>query len=321
MIIATTADNLYKELVKHILVYGVTELTRAGPALVLPTPTMFCLRNPTHRVVQNSVRNANHAFHISEAMWMLDGDNNGRHLDKYIHDFSSRFGETDGSIHDAYGRRWISHFGFNQIKEVVHILQNDKHSRQAVIGMWDPIVDLRAKTKTRPCNLQLLFRVNNGYLDMTVTNRSNDLIWGALGANIVHMTILQEVIASLIGIPLGRYYVISNNLHMYKIHEKMAEESLKFTPVHMTPEPIVTDRSCFFKEVSMWNKGLSGADYDYKNKWIVNTVGHVQQTFASAKNKDYATARENLSSIECPSWWMGMTNWITSGMKKANNEK
>lgn len=85
------------------------------------------------------------------------------------------------------------------------------------------------------CNLSVMFSLrrvfSHGYrLDMTVVNRSNDLIWGLLGANYVHFTFLQEYLASRIKIPrdpknlskgyaevaLGRYNHFTSNLHVYK---------------------------------------------------------------------------------------------------------
>ena len=53
------------------------------------------------------------------------------------------------------------------------------------------------------------------HLDMTVTNRSNDLIWGMLGANYVHFTFLQEYMAARLGVKVGRYHHVTNNLHVY----------------------------------------------------------------------------------------------------------
>lgn len=52
-------------------------------------------------------------------------------------------------------------------------------------------------------------------LDMTVINRSNDTLWGALGANYVHFSFLQEYIANATGMAVGSYHQISNNLHIY----------------------------------------------------------------------------------------------------------
>jgi hypothetical protein len=36
-----------------------------------------------------------------------------------------------------------------------------------------------------------------------------------LGANAVHMTLLHELIAHATGIPIGKYRVVTNNLHVY----------------------------------------------------------------------------------------------------------
>jgi thymidylate synthase len=68
---------------------------------------------------------------------------------------------------------------------------------------------------THNCNLQVLFDAGLGRLNMTVTNRSNDLIWGAYGANVVHFSFLHEYMAALTGLPVGCYYQVSNNLHIY----------------------------------------------------------------------------------------------------------
>jgi hypothetical protein len=62
-----------------------------------------------------------------------------------------------------------------------------------------------------------------GKLDMTVTNRSNDMLWGAYGANAVHFSYLQEFVAAAIGVPVGTYYQVSNNLHVYTQNEVFAK--------------------------------------------------------------------------------------------------
>ena len=50
---------------------------------------------------------------------------------------------------------------------------------------------------------------------MTVCNRSIDVLWGTYGANVVHMSILQEYIANRVGVPVGPYYQISDSYHVY----------------------------------------------------------------------------------------------------------
>jgi hypothetical protein len=48
-----------------------------------------------------------------------------------------------------------------------------------------------------------------------VCNRSNDVIWGAYGSNVVHFSMLQELIASELGVECGTYTQMSNNFHLY----------------------------------------------------------------------------------------------------------
>jgi hypothetical protein len=81
--------------------------------------------------------------------------------------------------------------------------------------MWDPEWDLGQDVLDVPCNLTVLPRINEGVLDITVFCRSNDLIWGAYGANAVHFSVLQEYLARRLAVGIGRYYQISNNFHAY----------------------------------------------------------------------------------------------------------
>ena len=121
----------------------------------------------------------------------------------------------DGKVFNAaYGHRWRKHFGTDQLLDVINLLKQDISTRQAVIQMWD-VEDLVKDTCDKACNTQLIFDTRNNKLNMTVFNRSNDVWWGAYGANAVHFSFLQEVIARAIDYPLGEYRQVSNNFHLY----------------------------------------------------------------------------------------------------------
>jgi hypothetical protein len=51
---------------------------------------------------------------------------------------------------------------------------------------------------------------------MTVFNRSNDIVWGAYGANAVHFSFLLEFMSRLTNYPVGTYTQISVNWHAYE---------------------------------------------------------------------------------------------------------
>jgi len=191
----------------------VPEQTRNGPALVFPEPVITIYNCPIERVLFHQGRDANPIFHLMESIWMLAG----RRDVAFLQNFNSKIGQfsDDGKVFNAaYGYRWRHHFGHDQLDDVIKLLRRDPTSRQAVIEMWDH-KDLNKRTKDKACNTQVVFDTRGGRLNMTVFNRSNDLWWGAYGANVVHFSFLQEFVGCAIGLRTGVYRQVSNNLHLY----------------------------------------------------------------------------------------------------------
>lgn len=218
---------------RRILQTGVDEASRDGPVRVAPVPVTTMFRRPTERVLHHARRNANPFFHLFESMWMLAGRDDAEFLDRYVTDFGRRYAEHDGRIHGAYGRRWRGHFlapavdlfvsrGLDQIEQVLLVLASSPNSRQAVLSMWDPEVDLGlTAVRDRPCNTHVYLRGQQRdregmLLHMTVCCRSNDIVMGAYGANAVHFSVLQEYLAARLGWSVGTYWQISNNWHAYE---------------------------------------------------------------------------------------------------------
>lgn len=194
--------------------YGTREGSRNGSVMVAPWPVLTVIHRPAERVLFNPVRDANPFFHLFESIWMLAG----RRDVKFPATFVKRMEEysDDGiNLHGAYGFRWRHHFVVDQVLATIELLQNDPTSRRAVIAMWDPVVDCAQEGKDFPCNTHMYFSVRGNALDMTVCNRSNDIIWGLYGANTVHLTVLHEFISSALHLELGVYRHLSNNFHLY----------------------------------------------------------------------------------------------------------
>lgn len=197
--------------------------TRSGTVFECPHPVATVYHNPMERVLFLPERDANPFFHLMEALWMLAGRNDV----SFPAFFASQIREysDDGkTLHGAYGHRWRAHFDRDQLLTVINQLKENPTDRRVVLQMWDPRVDQdRPSGKDVPCNLTVLFRVipseprvaDPDRLDMTVFCRSNDAIWGAYGANAVHFSFLQEYVASALGLAVGHYHQISNNLHVY----------------------------------------------------------------------------------------------------------
>lgn len=263
-IMARNVNDAYDVGVRRILEEGVGEPSRNGTVITLQEPTMIEYLRPTERVLFDPSRDANPFFHFMEAIWMLAGERAAAwpvKFNKQMAEYANDDGEYDG----AYGYRWRNHFGIDQIPYVVEMLRADPTSRRAVIAMYDPRYE-KAGSKDIPCNTQIYFRIVSGKLCMTVTNRSNDAVWGAFGANAVHFSMLQEVVAAMVGVPVGAYYQFTNNLHIYTDIDKVwrAVNNLDYSNPYMThevepyalvqyPDEFLTDCELFLNNPSALN--------------------------------------------------------------------
>lgn len=195
--------------------YTETEFTRNGEAQVFGAPAIIEHTHPQRRVLFDPVRDANPFFHFMEAIWMLGGRDDVGFPAYYAKNLAN-YSDDGDSFHGAYGQRWVHQFDVDQISAVIDMLKTDPETRRAVIAMWDPVDDLMANSKDLPCNTHIYFRNTQEGLTMTVCNRSNDMVWGMLGSNIVHFSILHEYIANAVGMGMGSLYQFTNNLHIYK---------------------------------------------------------------------------------------------------------
>lgn len=194
--------------------YGVGEATRNGPVIRFEEPVTMCYTRPSNRMNFTPGRKANPFFHLAESAWMLAGRRDVSFLSKFnskIYQYSD-----DGEVYNAaYGYRLRRHFGHDQLQETVQMLKSSPNSRQAVMQLWDD-ADLIKSTKDKACNLILLPSIVNNALQLTVFNRSNDAVFGGVtGANPVHMSFFQQYMADQLGLPMGKLYMVSNNLHVY----------------------------------------------------------------------------------------------------------
>lgn len=198
------------------------EPSRVGEVLRVEEPVMVTYSHPRERVLFNDARDCNHFFHLFESLWMLAGRNDVKPL-VYYNPRMVEFSDDGETFHGAYGHRWRTHHREDQLGSIVKELVEDPKSRRCVLQVWDTADDLGVITLDKPCNTQAYFSIrwkpeqdtNDVFLDMTVCNRSNDLIWGMLGANAVHWSMLQEYMACRIGAKVGRYTQVTNNLHVY----------------------------------------------------------------------------------------------------------
>ena len=198
---------VYSELLK----YGIQSDSRNGSVLKFDSPVTFVYTRPWLRVNLDPVRDCNPFFHLMEGVMMLGAHNCVECMSKFTGNMAQY--SDDGETFNAfYGTRMED---YNQFWCTVTVLNENPNTRQAVIELWRPS-DLMNNTKDKACNMSLVFAVRDGMLDMTIYNRSNDLIYGGVtGANIVHFSMIHEAICVETNNKMGYMYHVVNDAHVY----------------------------------------------------------------------------------------------------------
>lgn len=198
--------------------------SRNGPVVRVIGPVATVYQNPVERVLFDERRNANPFFHLFEALWMLNGGQDVETMDQFLASFK-QFSDDGVTFHGAYGHRWRHWPDYtsgqpytkeiDQLTQVIGMLGLNQNDRRAVICMWDPARDLAIQSNDIPCNDLINLEVVDGKLNMMVTCRSNDIIFGCYGANAVHFSMLFEYLAAHIGVLFGTLTQVSWNFHAY----------------------------------------------------------------------------------------------------------
>ncbi len=332
IIYARNVNGAYRSGLERIRKIGVEQDSRAGPVLVAPTPVMTVYARPYERVLLDQQRDANPFFHFFESLWMLQGRRDATWLDQFVSDFSSRFAEEDGLQHGAYGFRWRRHFDMegggdgdllpDQFLTIVNILRKNPLDRRVVLQMWDPVADLGADVRDVPCNTQIYPRVrqepDGSFLDLTVCCRSNDIVWGAYGANAVHFSVLQEVMAGLIGCQVGKLYQLSNNWHAYtSILDRFegAGEDLYSHSSAMYHQPIVDRPESWMGDLERFQN--DPFDSVYLNRFFSDVAMPMLWTHHQYKQGDIEAAEQFVHHITAPDWRHACRNWLAKRRKRS----
>lgn len=256
-------NKMYKEVTRTILAYGDDVSPRGMPTRELQ-PASNVWTRPDKMVMTTPGRKPNPFFTLFEALWIAGGRGDSESVCFYNSQLAQFLDTGYTDFHAPYGRRirqWGKHkepkesfasrttvitsttagtelenvelvftdtiLFHDQFRDCYNLLKRDPDTRQAVISLWIPTFDnSEVTTNDRPCNDMVMFKIRNGYLNMTVINRSNDLHWGLYSTNIMQFSVMHRIMASCLGIKLGRYYHHSDSLHIYHERDDISERVL-----------------------------------------------------------------------------------------------
>lgn len=332
-------DALFKGL-WLLSTHGHTRESRNGLVKVFPTPVTTVYERPYERVLLYPQRDANPFFHLYEALWMLAGRNDVDGVAAYVGRMRS-FSDDGKTLHGAYGARWrrwftAHHDGqayfVDQLLWAIDRLRKDKNDRRVVVQMWDAGIDpavAESGGKDVPCNTQLYLWVDLlDRLCLTVTCRSNDMIWGAYGANAVHFSFLQEYVARALGRSVGPMWQVSNNYHAYvDVLEKLQglepqqpygdPAFIDLLPLHQGDEKV------FDEDVQMLlNENVTiGLRTPWLRRVAVPMI-RAHQAYSDKKNPErHETALEVMMQCKATDWRRAGVEWITRRLQASLKAK
>ena len=259
--------TLHKEALEKLYSDG-EELSPRGKLIKELRPVSIEFLNPLNRVTFLATRRVNPFFQLAESMQIISGINdakwlslfnanminfsdNGKNYNAFYGERIRRWGDGDAHGVKAVGRDGEG--SLDQLYDVYKRILEDKDTRQAMIAIGNPTFDNykylnEEKGLDIACNLYITFKVRDNKLHMMVTNRSNDIILGIFGANIVQFSTIQETLCSWLrnsgnndfkDLQVGTYHQVTDSMHSYldSYGSSAAEKVLKYYKNNPYVEP------------------------------------------------------------------------------------
>lgn len=146
--------------------------------------------------------------------------------------------------------------------------------------------------------------------------RSNDIVWGAYGANAVHFSVLQEVMATGIGCEVGTMYQLSNNWHGYvEVMDKQVAD-LREDHYHkgfVVPTPIVGHYPTFFSECEAFCQDETTEHY--RNDFFLETALPMQEVHNIYRSTGPRAALNACGNIGASDWRFACQQWLRKRIK------
>lgn len=190
---------------------------------------------------------------LREILWIYQDQSNDVEFlsKKYDVHYWDSWKNASGDLGKAYGYQIgkvikFPEGEFNQIDRVLYLLKNDPMNRRIMTTMIDmeEMVDMTLV----PCAFMTLWSVRKGFLDMSLIQRSNDLV-AAQSINVTQYAFLLMMVAQATGYKPGRLVHFIQNMHIYDRHLPVVEEMLTRQPMQQATVTLNPAKTNFYNFV------------------------------------------------------------------------
>jgi thymidylate synthase len=278
-------DRQYKELLEHILHFGVDKKDRTGTG----TKSIFgwqIRHNMKEGFPLLTTKKMAWKTMVTELLWFLRGDTNIKFLqDNNCNIWDGDYiksGRTDGELGPIYGHQWrnwggwkevkftdvrdengylkptyIEHSGIDQIQNLINELKTNPDSRRLMVNAWN-VSDL-GKMTLPPCHYGFQVYTRPTTRDEKIVNpgkyRAISLMWNqrsvdtflGLPFNIASYGLLLEIIAKEVNMVPDELIGNLGDVHLYSNHIEQAKEQITRTPYEL-PTVEITERNWYMHE-------------------------------------------------------------------------
>lgn len=207
------------------------EVNSRGSKQLERTFVNFTISDPTQIDILVPARKFNKNYAIAEWLWYLSANQKINNI--------SKLASIWGDIQDSYGEAESNYgsylFSIDQkssstqwdwaVKELV----KDRDSRRATIVINQPY-HKEKNPKDYPCTQYIQFFIRNNRLDMGVSMRSNDAVFGfcndVFTFSLFHQLMLNQLNDQGMKVELGKYNHTAGSFHIYERHFSMMDKIL-----------------------------------------------------------------------------------------------
>ena len=169
----------------------------------------------------------------------------------------------DGTIGQRYGATVKRYDLIHKLNEDI---QKDPYGRRKVVSLWQE-TDLRETPGLAPCAFLTMWNVRRKYLDMSMIQRSGDMLTasGAGGINEIQYAALLMMVAKVTGYEPGVFTHFVANEQIYDRHMDNAQEMLRRAQVMADDKqkPVLVlhkEKGCRFEDITI--EDFEMRDYD-----------------------------------------------------------
>lgn len=174
----------------------------------------------------------------TEFEWFINGETNiKRFQDRNIKIWDA-WADGYGYLGPVYGYQMLNFNGqgINQLEKVIHSIKTNPDSRRHIISLWNPAQ--LSEMALPPCYHNFQFFVDNGKLNMSVTQRSGDLFLGIpydvclFSKLLLYIAFKTNTVAQILSLNIIDAHIYKNQLAAIKDYLAQPQHDLPLYTYH-----------------------------------------------------------------------------------------